>query len=102
MTKAKNPVSYTAPEDVYVDNTYHKAGDPFTTTAEPNDNWVKLTTEEAHTIEASVEKVPGDPPLEGLGIEALRAVAVTKKVNPDGMNKKELITAIKAANEPAL
>lgn len=102
MTKTKNPVTYTAPEDVYVDNVYYKAGHPFATTAEPNDNWTRISEEVAHVMEASLDKVPGDPPIEGLGLEALKALAVTKNVNVESMNKKQLIDAIKAANEPAL
>ena len=98
----KNPKAYTSTEDVQTANAYHKAGDVFVTDAEPNDNWTEVKVKDAHAIQASTEKVPADVPLENQSLEALRAMALTKKVDPAGMSKKELIVAIKAANEPAL
>lgn len=101
MTKS-NPKSYTAPEDVYQGGKFYKAGEPFVTADEPNDNWKEIHPKTMHIIEASTNPIPTDPPLEGLGVEALRAVAVTKHVNTDGLSKKQLIDAIKAADEPRL
>lgn len=99
---AKNPKAYTAPEDVYTAGAFHKAGDVFVTDAEPNENWTEVKPKEAAAIEASTEKVPPDVPLEGMDLAALRALAATKNVKSDGLSKRDLITAIKAANEPAL
>lgn len=99
---AKNPKSYVADRDVYVDHKYYKVGEPFVTTAPKGDGWEEKTPEEVHIIEASVNQFPADPPLEGLGLEALRAVAVTKNVNTTDLSKKQLIDAIKAADEPRL
>lgn len=99
---AKSPKAYTAPEPVFTAGIWTKPGDVFVTDAEPNENWTEVKAKDAHAIQASTEKVPADVPLEGLDISALRAVAVTKNVNPDGMAKKDLIAAIKAANEPSL
>lgn len=98
----KNPKAYTAPEPVYTAGIWTKPGDVFVTDAEPNENWTEVKPKDAQAIQASTERVPADVPLEGLDIVALRAVAVTKNVNPEGMAKKDLIAAIKAANEPAL
>ena len=100
--KAAEPKAYTAPHPVYTAGEYTKPGEVFVTNAPKGDGWEEKTPQEAHIIEASTEKVPADVPLEGLGVESLRAVAVTKNVNPDGLSKKQLIDGIKAANEPAL
>jgi hypothetical protein len=103
---AKQPTTYKSPEPVYVDGIYHNANTPFTTAAEPNDNWEKLSGGEKAAMEASDKTLDVQPPLEELGIEALRALAATKNVpaTVDGkpLSKKDLITAIKAADEPAL
>jgi hypothetical protein len=99
---AKNPKAYISPHDVYTAGVYTKAGDVFVTDAPKGDDWEEKTPQEAKIIQASTEDLPSDPPLESLGVEALKAVAVTKNVNVTGMNKKQLIDAIKAANEPAL
>lgn len=101
-TKQADPKAYTATVDVYTAGVYTKAGEVFVTDAEPLDTWTEKTPEEAQTIDASQNAVPADVPLEGLSDEALEAIAVTKNVNPTGMNSDQLITAIKAANEPAL
>ncbi len=103
MTKAKNPTAYTAPHDVYVEGKYTPAGEVFVTDEPKGEKWESKTPGEAHTIQASTEQVPNDPPLESLDVSALKAVAVTKNVNVTGLNSKaDLITAIKAANEPRL
>lgn len=99
---AKSPKAYTAPEPVYTAGIWTKPGDVFVTDAEPNDNWTEVKPKDAHAIQASTEKVSPDVPLENQSLDALRALALTKNVNPDGMSKKDLIAAIKAANEPAL
>lgn len=101
MTK-RNPKAYTAPEDVHTAGAYHKAGDVFVTDAEPNDNWTEVKPADAHAMQASTEKVPADVPLENQSLDALRALALTLKVDPTGMSKRELVAAIKAANEPSL
>lgn len=102
MSKNTDPKAYTAPHDVFTAGQYTRAGEVFVTDAPKGENWDEKTTAEKAAIEASTEKVPGDAPLENLDLAALRAVAVEKHVNADGLNKKELITAIKAANEPRL
>ena len=103
MTKAKQqPKAYTAPHDVYTAGIFTKAGEPFVTDAPKGEGWIEKTPDEAHAIESSLNQAPADPPLESLGIEALKAVAVTKNINVTGMDKAKLITAIKAANDPNL
>lgn len=102
MAKKIDPKTYTATQDVYVGNVYYKAGQPFTTADDAADFWTEVDPTDANIMKASTEKVPGDAPLEGLNVSALQAVAVTKNINTTDMDKDQLITAIKAANEPAL
>lgn len=102
MTKHKQPKAYTAPHDVFTAGIYTKAGEPFVTDAPKGDAWDEKTPAEAHAIEGSLNKIPGDPPLEGLSLESLKAVAVTHNINVTGLSKSQLIDAIKAANEPTL
>ncbi len=98
---AKQPKTYTAPHPVYVDRQYHKANHPFTTAADKGEDWEELNKVEKAVADAQ-EDIPGDAPLDDLEINGLRAVAVEKHVNSKGLSKKELITAITAANEPRL
>lgn len=101
MTKEKSPKAYTAPHPVYLDGVYTKPGDVFVTAADKEDTWDEHTPAEAHIIDAATRDFPADPPLEDLDVTALKAMAVTKNINPAGMNKKQLIDAIKAWNDPA-
>jgi hypothetical protein len=103
---AKNPVSYTAPEAVYVDGVYHDAGKVFTTAQAPNDNWERVDGKEKAAIEASDKTLNVQPSLEDLDLPALQALAAEKGVQTTAggtrLNKAALITAIKAADEPHL
>lgn len=98
---SKKPKTYTSTMPAYVDGKYYQPGEPFVTDAPKGKDWSEISKVEKAAADAAQDD-PGDPPLEKLSLEALKAVAVTKKVNPEGLNKGELITAIKAANEPKL
>lgn len=89
------PKSYTSDVKVYVDGRLYEAGEVFVTDQPKGKTWEPVSKAEKAAIEAA-DLTHEDPSLEGLGIEALRAVAVTKDVNPEGLSKKDLITAIKA------
>lgn len=103
---SKAPVTYKSPEPVYVDGIYHNANTPFTTATDPNENWEKLSGGEKAAMEAADKTLNVQPSLEELDLSALRALAATKNVEStvDGKSlpKRELITAIKAADEPTL
>jgi len=105
MTK-RDPVSYTAPEAVYVDGIYHDAGHVFTTAADPNDNWDEVDAGEKAAIEASDKTLNVQPALDDLGTAELRALAATHnipvKVDGKYVSPADLITAIKAVDEPHL
>lgn len=99
---AKQPKSYTADHPVYVNGKYHLAGEVFVTDADKEDTWDHVDKGEKAAIEASDPIQHDDPNIEALGIAELRTLAVTKKVAFEGLSKKELVTAIKAADEPRL
>jgi hypothetical protein len=98
--------TYTSPEPVYVDGIYHNANTPFTTAADANENWERITAGEKAALQASDKTLDVHPALEDLGLDALRGLAATKNVpvTVDGksLSKKDLIAAINAADEPAL
>lgn len=102
MAKAPNPKKYKAPHPVYTGGRLYNPGEIFVTAEEPGREWEEVSTAEKRAQDASDPLMQGDPPLESLSLEALKAVAVTKRVNPEGLNKKDLLAAIKAADEPAL
>lgn len=93
--------TYTSTQPAYIDGKYFKPGEPFVTDAPKLPEWTAISKAEKAATDAA-QDLPGDPPLESLSLDALKAVAVTKHVNPEGLNKKDLISAIKAANEPKL
>lgn len=95
---------YVSKADAYVDNRYYKAGEPFVTNQPKGEDWDEINAKEAAAIEASTNKVPDDANLEAADASALQAVAIIKHVPITGIanDKKALITAIKAAYEPAL
>jgi hypothetical protein len=97
---AKQPKTYIAPHAVYTGGKLYNAGEPFTTADKAGKEWDPIDKGEKAAIEASQPGVPADPPLEKLSVEALEAIAVAKHVNPTGLSKADLITAIKAANDP--
>ena len=99
-----NPVAYTTDHDVYVDGLYVKAGFVFVTNAAPEDSWVKRDPDEVSAIQASTIEVPPDVDISKFDLSALLALAAEKHVVTSGIekDKKALITAIKAAQEPAL
>lgn len=99
-----DPVAYTAEHDVYVDSRYYKAGEPFVTDAPKGEGWTERKPAEVAAIAASTDAVPDDANLEEAEVAALQAVAILKHVSIVGIakDKKALITAIKAAYEPAL
>lgn len=100
--KKPDPKTYTSTQDVYVGQVYYKAGMPFVTAVDKEDFWNEVDPAVAAIDAASLNKVPGDAPIEGLELAALQAIAANKHINTTDMDKDQLITAIKAANEPAL
>jgi hypothetical protein len=93
--------TYTSTKPVYTGGLYFKPGEPFTTDEPKGEDWAVVNKAEKAAIDAS-KPLAGDPPLEGLGLQALQAIAVEKRVDPTGLDKPALISAIKAANEPNL
>lgn len=95
-----NPKIYKADHPVFVGGKYYPANEPFVTDEKPGDKWQVVSAAEKAADDAA--RGDGEPPLEALTVSELRAVAVTKGVNPDGLKKPDIISAIAAADEPAL
>lgn len=94
------PKTYTSTQPVDLgDEGYYRAGQPFTTAKPKGDTWEEVSKVEKAVLDAQQE-IKGDVPLEALDLSALRAFAATKGVNPKGLGKDDLITAIKAADDP--
>lgn len=102
MAKQPNPKAYTAPFPVYLGKVYTNPGDVFVTDLDPEDGWEEVTTAEKAAIDASSKQPGGDVDLDSLTVAALQALAATKNVVSTGLNKADLITAIKAADVPNL
>lgn len=69
----------------------------------PNAEWKEVKGPDAAAMTASEDRVPDDANLEAASKAALEAVAIIKHVDIRELKTKEdLITAIKAAYEPAL
>jgi hypothetical protein len=102
--KPSGPTAYTSPEAVYTAGQYHNPGDVFVTDADPNDNWTPVDDKQRAAIDAATQEVPADATLDNLDLSALLALAATKNVPTVGIEKDKaaLLTAIRAAQEPAL
>jgi hypothetical protein len=99
---AKQPKTYVAPHPVYVDRQYHKANRPFTTAAKKGDDWEEVGAVE-RAVSIAQDPIPPDQSVDDLSPAALEAVASEKRVPTKGLKgRKQVIAAVKAANEPAL
>lgn len=99
---AAKPKAYTSTSPVYTGGRYYKPGEAFVTDAKKGEDWTAIDEADKAAIDASQPLGAGDPSLEALDLKALQAIAAEKKVNADGLSRADLITAIKAANEPRL
>lgn len=96
------PKAYISTSDTYVGGRYFKAGEPFVTDEPKGNDWEAVDDAAKAAAEAAQPLGAGDPPLESMDLSALKAFAATKNVRADGLNKDELLAAIRAANEPKL
>lgn len=99
---AAKPKAYTSTSPVYTGGRYYKPGEAFVTDAKKGEDWTAIDEAEKAAIDASQPFGAGDPSLEAMELASLKALAAEKKVNVAGLDRDELITAIKAANEPRL
>jgi len=98
---AKQPKTYTSTQTTQADGQIYRPGEPFTTAAPKGEHWEEVKTSDLAALRAP-EPIPADVPIEKLETGALQAIAVEKNINPEGLDKKKLIAAIKAADEPRL
>lgn len=95
---------YTSTAPTTAGGGYSKPGDPFFTNAAKSEEWTEHTPKEVVAIDAATNPIPDDAQFDAASVEALQAYALVKHVAIVGIEKdrKALITAIKAANEPKL
>lgn len=98
------PKAYTSTSPTYVGGELVRAGEVFVTDDPKGGDWHEVAAKEAAAIEAATNLVPDDAQFDEASVEALQAYALFKHVPIVGIAKdrKALITAIKAANEPKL
>jgi hypothetical protein len=100
--KTGKPIAYTATEGVYVDGTLYRPGEVFVTDKPKGSTWEAVDPAERAAADAGKE-IPDDVNLDALDPTALKAHAASKGINVGlAKSKAELITVIKAANEPTL
>jgi len=100
--KTGKPIAYTSTEGVYVDGTLFKAGEQFVTDKPKGSTWDEVDPKERAAANAA-NPVKGDPNLDALDATALKALAASKGIDiGTAQSKKDLITVIRAADEPTL
>lgn len=100
--KVGKPTSYTSTSGVYVDGTLFKAGEVFVTDKPKGSTWDYVDPKEKAAAEASSDQT-GDINFDALDVASLKAHASAEGINlGDAKTKADIITVIKAANEPTL
>lgn len=103
MSKQTQPRTYVAPHQVYTGGALVDPGVPFTTMEPRGAQWEYADPKERAADEAARKGPHGDVDLDKLDISALKAVAASKGVDlGEAKSKADIITVIKAADEPAL
>jgi hypothetical protein len=96
------PVAYTSSEPVYIEGTFFKAGETFVTGMPKGDTWDELDPVEKAAADAG-KQIKDDLNLDSMTVPALQALAASKGINlGDVKSKDDIITVIKAADEPTL
>lgn len=100
---ANQPKTYISTAPAYVGGVYYKAGESFTTDQSRNDDW-ELADPVERAAEIAADKLKQeDVNLDALDLPALKALAATKGINlGEAKSKADIITVIKAADEPKL
>ena len=100
---ANQPKTYISTAPAYVGGVYYKASEPFTTDQPKNDDWELADPVERAAEIAANKLIHEDVNLDALDVSALKALAATKGVNlGEARSKADIITVIKAADEPKL
>lgn len=100
--KVGKPIAYTASEPVYVEGTLFKAGELFVTGMPKGSTWDEADPKDKAAADAG-KQVKGDLDLDAMELPALKALAASKGINlGDVKSKADIITVIKAADEPTL
>lgn len=98
------PGSHVATERGYADGVIIEPNEPVPSGIPVSENWMepvdKNESKLARAIDEALDPLPDDVDLTQLQPAALEALAAQKGINPKGLSKKDLITAIKAAHDP--
>lgn len=95
--------TFRSAEYAQVDGRLFPPGTPFTTAQKPAKGWEEINAAEAAAASGSQPMGSGAPALDSLSPDALKALAVERGVNIDGLTKKaDIITALNASYEPHL
>ena len=99
-----NPVTYTAPHDVYTGGVYYPAGKPFTTSEPKGAEWEEADPTARAAAIAADPLEHSDVDLEKLDLSALKALAASKGVDlGDAKSADDIKALIRAARPtPAL
>jgi hypothetical protein len=99
--KPREPRTYKAPHDVYVDGEYHRAGKPFVTAAPKGKQWERVGQREKAATEAADPAPGGDPDYTKLDPDQLLVVLAAKEIDPGPVKDKEgLLAILKAESKP--
>jgi hypothetical protein len=93
--------AYTASEPVYVDKRLYRRDEVFVTDKPKGSKWTPVTKAEKAAIDAS--QPHGQMSVdESMPKASLIAIAAERGIETKGLSVKQLVAAIKAADEPAL
>jgi hypothetical protein len=97
----KNPKAYTAPHEVYTGGVLYPPGNPFVTAEPKGKEWEPVSgAEKAADIAADPQR-HDDVNLEALDVSALKGHAASLGIDlGEARSKADIITVIKAANDP--
>ena len=97
----KNPITYTAPHEVYTGGVLYKPGQPFTTVEKKGAEWERISPLEKAVELASDPQRHDDVNLDALDATALKGHAASLGIDlGEAKSKADIITVIRAANDP--
>lgn len=100
MSKAKQPVAYTASVAVYVDGVVYKAGETFVTDKPKGETWDEVNPVEKAAADAG-KPVKDDIDLNAMSASELKAYAASLGVNVgEASSKADLMAVIAAHDDP--
>ena len=98
--KAKNPVTYKAPHEVYTGGKLYLPNEPFTTAEPKGKEWERISPAEKNAAIAADPQRHDDADLTKLDVGQLKAVAAARNIETGDVDSEpELIAIINAASD---